>query len=233
MLTFDKILEPHVFGVGITLLAYISAKYVNKYFFFEKIPPVCLAALVIIVIINLFSFDYKEYKVGGSFISYILGPATIALALPLVKNMNTLKKNLGTILIGTFVATVVGILSVYWIAEFLKTSNELLLSILPKSVTTPIAVEISKAIGGIPELTSCMVIITGLVGGYCGHRILNFLKVYNNISIGLAIGASSHVFGTSRCIEKNEVQAAISTLALILVGILTAILAPIAIKVFF
>lgn len=211
----------------LTVIFYKFAESLKKYKFLSKFPSVMIAAIFMIITIKIFSVNYNEYNKGGVFISYLLGPATIAFALPLVKNIEILKQNWKVIFAGVSIATIIGISSVVLIAELMKSANPIILSLVPKSVTTPIAIEISKSIGGTPELTSCFVMLTGLTGAIFGHTILRAVKVKNNLAIGLAIGASSHVFGTSKCLEKNELQAAISGLALILVGILTAILAPV------
>ena len=231
-MNITTLLTSPIFGFSLTLAAYAISLKVKKIKLLSKIPPICYAALMIIFIMKGCSINYSTYNTGGQLITYILGPATIALALPLVKNIHVLKQNWKIILTGITIATLVGIFSVIFTAEILRTAHPIILSMLPKSVTTPIAVEISKTIGGIPELTACMVILTGIIGSSFGHRLLKLIKVKHNISIGLAIGASSHVIGTSRCVEKDEVQAATSGLALIMVGFLTALFAPIIAKFF-
>ena len=111
--------------------------------------------------------------------------------------------------------------------EVIGADINIVVSLLPKSVTAPIAVEISKSLGGIPELTACIVMFTGVFGAILGHKILDFIRVKNDVAIGLSIGAASHVLGTASCIEKGkEKQVVMATLALIIVGILTAILIP-------
>ena len=123
------------------------------------------------------------------------------------------------------------LVATYIIASLCKSDLNIIVSLLPKSVTAPIAVEISKTLGGIPELTACVVVLTGVFGAVLGHKILSLIGVKNDLAIGLSIGAASHVLGTSSCIEKKrEKQVVMSTLALVIVGILTAILAPILIK---
>lgn len=231
MFVLHEWLESPLLGLCLTGIAYLLASRLNKYKMFSKLPPVCLAAAGILIVLKALPVDVQDYNRGADFITYILGPATIALALPLVNNVDILKKNWKIILAGVTIATIIGISSVFFVAEGLKAATPIVLSLVPKSVTTPIAIEVSKSIGGIPELTSFIVIITGLMGALLGHRILKLAGVKNNISIGLAIGASSHVFGTSKCVEKNETQAAISGVALILVGLLTSVFAPIITKI--
>ncbi|MEI7473897.1 MAG: LrgB family protein [bacterium] len=233
MIFIGKIINSPILWFVVTIIIYKIAEQFKKHLFFSKIPPTCLAAISLIFLLKICSIKYQCYNSGGSLITYLLGPATIALALPLVKSFDILKQNFKVILAGVSIATFTGIFSVYLIAEILKATKPIVLSLIPKAVTTPIAVEISKSIGGIPELTAAIVVITGLTGYLFGHKLLKILKIKNNISIGLAIGSSSHVIGTSRCMEISPVQAAISSISLILVGFLTAILAPLIVRLLY
>ena len=158
---------------------------------------------------------------------HCLGPATVALALPLYNNRRIIKENLPVIISGILVATVTGIVSIFICGKMFGASSQVLLSMIPKSVTTPIAMDISSAIGGIPALTAACVIFTGMLGATFNHKILEALKIKNNIAIGLSIGASSHGLGTSVCAGKNALQLAIGGASIGLTGIATSILAPI------
>lgn len=217
-----------LFGIIITLIAYYIGLKVKSTKMFNKIPPILFAGIAIIVVLKVFKIDYANYNQGASLFTFLLGPATIALALPLVRNIEVLTKHKRAIWAGLICATVMAILSTFAIGKLLHLNFDILMSMVPKSVTTPIAVEISKSLGGIPELTACVVILTGMIGAMVGHRLLKLFKIKNDVAIGLSIGATSHVMGTARCIEKNkDKQATISTLALIIVGIFTAIIAPV------
>ncbi len=215
-------------GILITISIYILSLKLNKIKYINKIPSIIFTGLIVIFLIQYFAIDYNVYNKSASILTFLLGPATIALALPLIKNIDVLKENKRAIWFGFTFSTVVAILSTIVIGKVLHTNFDIILSLVPKSVTTPIAVEISKTIGGIPELTACVVILTGVVGGLMGHRFLRLFNIKNDVSIGLAIGATSHVLGTARCLEKKQdKQAAISTMALIIVGLFTSIFAPI------
>jgi predicted murein hydrolase (TIGR00659 family) len=215
------------FGILLTLLAYnlgLKSKKINA---LKKLPPIIFAGVLIILVLQVFNIDYDIYNQGAGFFTFLLGPATIALAFPLVKNIEVLTKHKRAVWAGLIVATFMAIMSTFVIGELLNVDFNVIMSMVPKSVTTPIAVEISKTLGGIPELTACVVILTGIVGGIAGHRVLGWFNIKNDIAIGLSIGATSHVIGTARCLEKNkDKQAAMSTLALIIVGVFTAVLAP-------
>ncbi len=218
----------NIYGLVLTLLVYFLAVKIKNIGVFSKLPTILTAGVVLIIMLKTSGYDYSSYNKSAGFITMLLGPATIALAFPLVKNIDILKTNKRAVWFGFLFATVVAILSTYALGWIFKIDYNVLVSLLPKSVTTPIAIEISKSVGGIPELTACVVIITGIVGGLSAHRLLKFLKIKHDVAIGLSVGASSHVLGTSRCIEKNkEQQAAVSTLALIIVGLFTALIIPI------
>ncbi len=217
----------NLFGFLATIIIYGIALKFRK-----QIPVIILAGILIIILLQLLKMDYATYNSSASLLTVLLGPATIALGYPLSQNLKTLTKNKRAIYFGLIFATIIAIFLTYLTGKLLHTEINIICSLIPKSVTTPIAVEISKTIGGIPELTACVVVLTGIWGAVTGHKILKLIGIKSDISIGLSIGASSHVMGTSSCIEKEkEQQTTISTLALIIVGILTAVLAPILLKI--
>lgn len=223
----------NVLGLLITIVVYFLCTKLKNIKLFKKLPPIILTTGIIILILKFSPFKYVEYNQSASLLTFLLGPATIALAYTLTQNIKIVSTNKRILFFGMLIASLLGIVITFTIGTVLNASYPVLLSMIPKSVTTPIAIEISKSIGGIPELTACIVILTGIIGGLPAHRILNTLKIKHNAAKGLAIGASSHVLGTSRCIEKKEYeQAAISSITLIIVGILTAILAPFIIWLF-
>lgn len=217
----------NLFGFLATIIIYGIALKFRK-----QIPVIILAGILIIILLQLLKMDYATYNSSASLLTVLLGPATIALGYPLSQNLKTLTKNKRAIYFGLIFATIIAIFLTYLTGKLLHTEINIICSLIPKSVTTPIAVEISKTIGGIPELTACVVVLTGIWGAVTGHKILKLIGIKSDISIGLSIGASSHVMGTSSCIEKEKgQQTTISTLALIIVGILTAVLAPILLKI--
>lgn len=199
----------------------------------KKIPPIILTAGTIILLLKLFNIEFSEYNSGAKYITYLLGPATTALALPLIKNKEVLYKNKRAVWFGFVFAAIAAMVSASVLGKFFHAKLSVIVSMLPKSVTTPIAVEISKTIGGIPELTAAAVILTGIIGALFNRRILKFFNIKNDIAIGLSVGASSHVMGTSSLADRKEYkQVAISTVALTIVAILTALLAPALIKLY-
>lgn len=215
------------FGLVITVIFYKIAEFLKRYPVLSKLPPIIIAGGAVILTLETFDIDFATYNKSASYLTILLMPATIALGYPIYKNIELLKQNKRIIYTAFFLATIFAILSTYLIAKFCHADLCIIESMLPKSVTAPIAVEISKNIGGIPELTTCVVVLTGLFGGIFGHKILEIIKVKNDIAIGLSIGAASHVVGTASCVEKGrEQQVVMASVALVIVGVLTAIIAP-------
>lgn len=220
------ILQSPALGITLTLVAFTIGRYIQQNTRFKILPPMVTATVLIIAVVHLFNLEYKEYEKGGQMIGFLLGPATIALALPLVKNIHVLKNNLKPILLGVAVGSLIGVVSVFVVGSFLSASDKVILSLMPKSVTTPIAMDISQNLGGIPALTAILVIITGMFGALVGHKILRLLGVKSDVAIGIAIGAAAHGLGANRCLAESELQAAVAGVAIALVGIATAVFAP-------
>ncbi len=217
----------------LTFIVFYLCKILCRIKFLKKLPPIVSSAVIIIIMLKIFNIDFALYNSGAKYVTYLLGPATIALAYPLIKNKEVLFENKRAIWFGFIFATFAAVFSTALLGKFFHTKLSVIISMLPKSVTTPIAVEISKTIGGIPELTACAVIITGIIGGIFARRLLKLFKIDNDIAIGLSVGAASHVMGTSSLAERKQFkQVAISTVALTIVAILTAFFTPLLIKLY-
>ena len=223
----NELLTSPLFGIGLTVIAYCFSEYVVKKLHLSSLPPIVLACPIIMAVIMINpSLEYEHYEEGAAFINFLLGPATIALALPLIRNRKIIKEKAPLILGGICVATVTAICSVYVCGKMFGASEQVLLSLLPKSITTPIAVQVSNTIGGIPALTAAAVIFTGMIGAAFNHKVLHLAGVKSDLAIGLSIGASSHGIGTSACANVSAVQLAIGGVAIALTGIATSIFAP-------
>lgn len=224
----DVLLQSPLFGIGLTVILYTVSEILIDRLKLSIVPPFVIACPLIISIITLIpNVTYEKYQAGAEFINFLLGPATIALALPLYKNRIIIKEKAAAILGGVSLATIVAIIVVYFTGKLMGASEQVLLSLIPKSITTPIAIEVSKTIGGIPALTTAAVIFTGMLGATFNHKLLSILGIKNDLAAGLAIGASSHGLGTSACAKISNIQLAIGGVAIALTGIATSILAPI------
>lgn len=213
----------NLWGLLSTFLIFKVAKRLKNIRFVGKIPPTVLTAIILIAVLLIFDLSFDSYNKSACVYTILLGPATIALAYPLTENLGMLAKNKRAIYFGLLLATITALVVTFVVGKFFHSDKTLIISLLPKTVTTPIAVEVSKFIGGIPELTACLVVMTGIYGAVFGHRILKLVGVKNDVAIGLAIGAASHVLGTSTCVNKRR-QVVMATLALIITGILTTLL---------
>ncbi|RJS91032.1 LrgB family protein [Salinisphaera sp. Q1T1-3] len=194
---------------------------------FPLLNPVLVSVAVLVVLLLATGTPYHEYFDGAQFISFLLGPATVALAVPLASQAATLKRLWLPIAIALTVGSLTAVLSALAIGTALGLRGEMMLSMLPKSVTTPIAMGISDQIGGSPSLTAVFVILTGIVGAAIGIPLLRVLGLRDPVAKGFALGVGSHGIGTARAFEHSDRAGAFSGLAMGLNGALTAILVPI------
>ena len=224
----NDIFATPLFGITLCLVVYLFSEYLIRRFEINNLPPILVSAIVIVSLI-LFSpnLTYAKFNAGGQFISLFLGPATIALALPLYKKWPLVRANALAIGCGICFGTVLSIIVIFFMSKLLGVSEPMMVSMIPKSVTTPIAIEIAKTIGGIPPITTATVIMSGCFGAAFNHKLLKLFGVKNDLACGLAIGLSSHGIGTSACARVNLTQLAISGVAMGLTGIATSFAAPI------
>ncbi|MBI9109249.1 MAG: LrgB family protein [Spirochaetales bacterium] len=225
--------ETPMFGLVLTLTAYAVGQKI-----YIKLPvsffhPVLTASALIILFLFFFDISLDDYQNGGRMISFMLGPATVSLALPLYKKIDILKSHFLIILTAITVGTITSIISVTLISKTLNLPSELTLSLIPKSVTTPIAVETAEKIGGLPSITALSVIFTGITGAVTGPALLKLFRIKSPTAKGLALGTASHAIGTSRALELGQTEGAISSLSIGLAGIITAIAAPILVRILF
>lgn len=219
-------LNTPVFGVTLTIIAFMIATWTSKKLRIQILNPLLVSIIIIIGFLSLTGIDIETYNKGGSIISFFLAPATVALAVPLFRQWELLKKNLVPILVGISFGTIMGILSILILGKVFGLGDLLISSLLPKSTTTPIAMEISNMLGGNPSLTVIFVFATGIGGYIVGDKLLRLFKINNSIAKGIAIGTASHAVGTAKAIEMGEVEGAMSSLAIGVAGVITVLLVP-------
>jgi predicted murein hydrolase (TIGR00659 family) len=188
--------------------------------------PVLLTVLSLVAVLSLTEVPYQRYFEGAQFVHFLLGPATVALAVPLYRQLALLKRHPLALLVALLSGSLTAVLSALGIARLVGASEQALISIAPKSVTTPVAMGISERLGGLPSLTAALVILTGILGAALGPWILERLRVRNPMAQGLAMGVAAHGIGTGRAVYMGEVAAAFSGLAMGLNGLATAVLLP-------
>jgi len=221
-----ELLNSPLFGICLTIIAYIIGLEIYKKFKLPILNPILIALIIIIPILLYFKIPLETYKKGGDLISFFLGPATVVLAVPLYKKVDLLKQHFVPILGGVVVGVFTSILSCVLIGKVLGLDLSLIKSSLSKSLTTPIAIELSKQVEGIIPITIVMVMITGITGAVLAPFICKIFKIENKIAKGIAIGTASHAVGTSRAIEMGETEGAMSGLAIGVAGVLTVFILP-------
>jgi predicted murein hydrolase (TIGR00659 family) len=185
--------------------------------------PLLVAPILLIVLITVMHVTANQYLADSKWLSNMLGPATVAFAVPIYKNFPIIKKYIGTILVSITTGTLVAIFSTFFLSKFFHLSNDFIISILPRSITTPIAIEVSKEIGGLPTLTTVFVIITGVMGGVVGPSVLKWLSIKTPIAKGLALGMGAHGVGTNKAMEYGKQEAMFSSLAMIFAALITLV----------
>lgn len=218
--------ESVYFGAALSISAYWLAFQIKKKWDYPVMNPLLLATLMIMGVLALFNINYETFDYGAKYITYLLTPATVCLAVPLYKQVLVLKKNIAAVFAGIVCGCLTHALVVAGIAFLLKADGVLLLSLLPKSVTTPIALGISGEIGGISAVTILGVVLAGILGAVIGPVLLKLLGVREPAAQGLALGTASHVIGTTKAVEMGEIQAAMSSLAIVVTGLLTVVFVP-------
>ncbi len=214
------------YSIILTIFVYLFALLVAKKFPSPFTTPVFLSTSIIIFVLVVNHISYEEYQPAKSIMTYLLGPATVALAVPLYKNRHILFKNFLPALVGVFTGTLFTIITAILLGKLFKLSNLILTSLSIKSTTIPVASEISKIIGGDQLLVAAFVMITGMFGAMFGLKILNGIKVSNPFSRGLSLGTISHGIGTSEAVKEGELQGAVSGVAMGISAIITSIIVP-------
>lgn len=214
------------FGIVLSLLAYWAAMWIASKAKNTLFNPLLVSTIIIIAVLLLLGVDYETFDKGASYLTYFLNPATVCLAVPLYRQFEVLKKNSKAIILGIFAgclscAAVIVLLSAIFVLD-----DVLTVSLLPKSITTAIAIGLSEEIGGLSSVTVACVVITGIFGACIASALFKLLKIEEPVAQGLATGTSAHAIGTSRALELGEIQAAMSSLAIVVTGIMTVILVP-------
>ena len=213
-------------GVLLTLAAFALGALVNRVTGKAFFNPLLLGAIFVIVFLSVCGIPYADYKVSAAPVNYLLLPATVALAIPLYEKLDLLKANAAAIIAGISVGTLVSLGSALALALALHLTQEQYATLLPKSVTTAISMDVSRELGGIATLTGAIVILTGIVGALAAETVCKVFRITNPIAKGIGIGTASHAVGTSKALEIGEVEGAMSGLSVAVAGIMTAVLCP-------
>ena len=228
----NSIINNPIFGITISLIAFEIGCFLFKKTKNPLFNPLLIGIALVITFLKLTNISLESYNIGGKHISFLLGPATVILAVPLYKKLELLKKHIVPIFIGITTGTSIGIICIIVLSKLFKIDKELMFSLVPKSITTPIGMEVSKQLGGNTAITVAAIIITGILGSIIGPLICNMCKIKNKIAVGISLGTASHAMGTAKALELGETEGAMGGLAIAISGLLTVFLAPLIVKLF-
>lgn len=221
MVDFTK--DSIFFGLMLSLGAYGIGILLKKKLKLAIFNPLLVAAVLIVAFLSVAKIDYETFNNGAKYISYLLTPATVALAIPLYRQFHLLKKNAAALMIGIASGVLSSFLSIMAIAILFQFSHDEYVTFLPKSITTAIGMGISEELGGYVSITAASIIVTGILGNIIAEFVFRLFKIHEPIAKGIALGSSSHAIGTAKAMELGETEGAMSSLAIILSGILTVL----------
>ncbi|CCQ92769.1 Antiholin-like protein LrgB [[Clostridium] ultunense Esp] len=219
-------LDTPLFGMTLSIVAFIIGIFINKKSKIAVFNPLLLSAIIIIGFLLYFDIDYETYNKGGSIISFFIAPATVVLAVPLYKNIKLLRERWFSILIGITVGNLAGLFTIFILSKFLEIDHTIMISMLPKSTTSAISMEIAEQIGGIPALAVAFTSVAGIGGNFIGEYILRLFKINDKVSKGVALGTASHALGTAKAIEIGDTEGALASLSIGVAGVISVFLIP-------
>ncbi|KAB8306956.1 CidB/LrgB family autolysis modulator [Rahnella sp. BCC 1045] len=215
-----------LWSLPLTLLVFFAARKLAIKLKMPLLNPLLMSMVIIIPLLLVTNIPYTRYFAGSKILNDLLQPAVVALAFPLYEQLHQIRARWKSIISICFIGSIVAMTTGTAIALWMGATPEIAASVMPKSVTTPIAMATAQSIHGIPAISAVCVIFVGILGAVFGHSILNVLKITTKASRGLAMGTASHALGTARCAEMDYQEGAFSSLALVICGIITSLLAP-------
>lgn len=217
------IADSAVIGVILSIMGYELGLYLKKKFNYAILNPLLISIIFVMIFLVVFKVDYASYNLSAKYLSYLLTPATVCLAVPLYEQLQLLRKNFLAIMVGIFSGVLTSMISVWVLAMIFKLSHEQYVTLLPKSITTAIGIGLSEELGGMVTITVAVIIITGILGNIIAEFICRIFKIKSPIAKGIAIGTSAHAIGTARAMEMGEIEGAMSSLSIAVSGLCTTI----------
>ena len=212
-------------GVVICLVAYWLGVQIKNKLGWGFLNPLLISIIITISFLLIFHVSYDTFSAGTKYLSWFLTPATVSLAIPLYQQLDRLKENIKAILVSIFVGTMASLGSILALCVLFGFTHEQYVTFLPKSITTAIGMSLAEEMGGIPAIAVAAIIVTGITGNMIGEGLCKALKITEPVAIGLAIGTASHAIGTAKAMELGETEGAMSSLSIVVAGILTVIAA--------
>lgn len=211
------------FGVVVSVLAYQAGLWIKRKWKLAVFNPLLISIFLVIAVLLIFDVDYERYNEGAKYLSYLLTPATVCLAIPLYEQLEQLKKNAKAIATGILSGVLSSLVSVLALAAAFGLSHEEYVTLLPKSITTAIGMGVSEELGGIVTITVAVIIVTGVLGNIIAELVCKIFRIHEPVAKGIAIGSASHAIGTAKAMEMGEVEGAMSSLSIAVSGLLTVI----------
>ena len=211
------------FGVVVSVLAYQAGLWIKRKWKLAVFNPLLISIFLVIAVRLTFEVDYERYNEGAKYLSYLLTPATVCLAIPLYEQLEQLKKNAKAIAAGILSGVLSSLVSVLALAAAFGLSHEEYVTLLPKSITTAIGMGVSEELGGIVTITVAVIIVTGVLGNIIAELVCKIFRIHEPVAKGIAIGSASHAIGTAKAMEMGEVEGAMSSLSIAVSGLLTVI----------
>ncbi|HEY3426510.1 MAG TPA: LrgB family protein [Negativicutes bacterium] len=215
-----------LFGLLLTIVVYLASKWLYQWSANLLLSPLIVCPLILIAVLTIFHVSYGTYNTGGQLLSSLLQPATVALAVPMHKYRNLLKTHFLEILLSVTSGAIIAIVTSIGAAKILGINPQMIDSLVPRSITTPMAINVSLLLGGDPAITAVFVIITGLTGLLLTSLLLKWIPIKSPITKGMMFGTSAHGTGTARAYDLGSVEGAIASLAMVFMGIITTVIAP-------
>ena len=211
------------FGAVLSFAAYEAGLLLKKRFKLAVLNPLLIGILCVMGVLAVLRVDYDQYNGGAQYISYLLTPATVCLAVPLYEQLTLLKKNFKAVAAGILSGTLASLGSVYLLARLFRLDHQQYVTLLPKSITTAIGMGVSQELGGVVTITVAVIIITGILGNVIAEGVCKVFRIHEPIAKGLALGTASHAIGTAKAMEMGPVEGAMSSLAIAVAGLLTVL----------
>lgn len=219
----EALAQSAFFGVVLTLGCYMIGLWIRKKVKLALVNPLLTAVLLIVSVLLVFDIDYESYSKGAQYIDFFLTPITVCLAIPLYRQLELLKKYPKAILGGVAAGVLTAMVSIFVLSIAFGLNHEQYVTMLPKSITTAIAIGMSDKMGGIVTITVVAISITGILGNICAETVCRMFRIENPIAKGLAIGTSAHALGTAKAMELGEIEGAMSSLSIVIAGIMTVV----------
>ena len=214
-------------GVVVSLLTYEFGLWFKKKVKIAIFNPLLISVIAVMVFLVVFHIDYADYQEGAKYISYLLTPATVCLAVPLYEQFELLRKNLKAVIAGIISGVFTSMTCILVLALIFRFDHQQYVTLLPKSITTAIGMGVSEELGGIVTITVAVIIITGVLGNIMAEFICKIFKIEEAVAKGIAIGSSAHAVGTAKAMEMGEIEGAMSSLSIAVSGLITVLLASV------